>query len=174
MYKWKQLCHFHVYRLKCYPDFWQQSYTYYKKITVKYIVWQLITFNNIADLQLLNLSHIRQITMTNSTTTPPYIFATRILSTMMQHIARQIVWLYHWVLSNMYITSPLTGLLLWNEGGRLHAKRRFLVIAPLKYAHGHTYVCIESPHAIYCVSRLLATYKCFREFPCEPRNASGS
>lgn len=41
--------------------------------------------------------------------------------------------------SNMHITSPLTGLLLWNERGRLHAKRRFLVIAPLNYAHGHAY-----------------------------------
>lgn len=41
--------------------------------------------------------------------------------------------------SNMHITSPLTGLLLWNDRGRLHAKRRFLVIAPLNYAHGHAY-----------------------------------
>lgn len=49
--------------------------------------------------------------------------------------------------ADMHITSPVTGLLLWNERGRLHAKRRFLVIAPLNYARGHAYASAFNRHA---------------------------
>lgn len=54
-------------------------------------------------------------------------------------LKRRTVYVCHLLFANMHITSPLTGLLLWNERGRLHAKRRFLVIAPLNYAHRHAY-----------------------------------
>lgn len=68
------------------------------------------------------------------------------------------------VVADMHITSPLTGLLLWNERGRLHAKRRFLVIAPLNYAHGHAYASAFNRLARFmCTPPCLHTRKQFFE-----------